>query len=284
MAISGPIVVTGATSGIGKACALRLDALGHEVIATYLREEEGRALAGEASSRLKTIHADLREQSTIRDAGAAISEAVDGRGLAGLVNNAGVNMPGPLEFLPLASLREQLEINVLGQVAMTQECLPAIRRGHGRIVFIGSIDGKAVTPFQGAYGASKHAIEALADVFRMELKPWGIAVSLVEPGDIATPLWRKTLARADDALKGLPETAHEYYGSTMAAARATAEKMEAAAAPPEIVVKAVLHALTARRPKTRYLVGKDAKMRLAMEWLPTRMVDALIMRTIRKGG
>lgn len=237
----------------------------------------------QGDSAFTPIPLDVADPSSIADAAERLREESPA-GLAGLVNNAGIDIPGPLEFVPLEGLRKQLEVNVVGPIAVTQAILPLIRKGHGRIVFIGSIDGRAVTPFQGAYGASKHALEALADALRLELDAWRIPVSLVEPGDIATPLWGKTLALADRMRGELPASAHKLYGPLMDSARATAVSMAKKAAAPETVARAVHHALTNRRPRTRYLVGADARIRLALELLPTRWVDHLIMRYISRSG
>ncbi|MCC6486100.1 MAG: SDR family oxidoreductase [Candidatus Hydrogenedentes bacterium] len=278
------IVITGAASGIGEACATRLAAMGYTVFGTYLTAEEGESMRAAARSGIVPLPLDVTDARAISEVSRMISEATGEAGLAGLVNNAGTDIPGPLEFLPIESLRHQLEVNVIGQVAITQALLPLIRMGNGRIVMIGSIDGRAVTPFQGAYGASKHALEAVSDALRMELRPWAIHASVVEPGDIATPIWEKSLARADELLARLPQAAHALYGPMMKAARATAVKMSGKASPPEIVVRAVVHALTARCPRTRYLVGFDARLRLALEVLPARVVDRLILRFIARGG
>ncbi len=278
---SRAVVITGASSGIGRACAERLAREGFRVFGTYLPQEGAAALDG--MSAVVPIPLDVTDSDSIARAAEQVSAECES-GLWGLVNNAGVDIPGPLEFLPLERLREQLEVNVIGPIAVTQAFLPLIRKGRGRIVMIGSIDGKAVTPFQGGYGASKHAIEALTDALRMELSAWDIPVSVVEPGDIATPIWEKSLALADRMLGELPEKAHDLYGTQMTAARATAVKMSSKAASPETVVRAVHHALTARRPKTRYLVGMDARIRLALEILPSRWVDRLIMGFIARGG
>ena len=277
-------VITGASSGIGRACALRLDALGYRVIGTYLEEGEDVALLAEASDRLTMVRMDVTDESTVRSAVEYVEAQTGERGLSGLVNNAGIDTPGPLEFLPLDTFRHQVEVNVIGLLGVTQAFLPLIRKAQGRIVNMGSIDGKAVTPFQGAYGASKHAVEALTDGLRMELRPWNIHVAVVEPGDIRTPIWSKSLAMADTTRAKLPVPAEALYGPLMTAARATAEKMAQRASDPAIVVKAVVHALTARKPRTRYLVGNDAKIRLGMEWLPTRWVDKIIMDFIAGGA
>ena len=277
------VVITGAASGIGEACAARLASMGYTVFGTYLTQEEGETMRAAARPNVVPLPLDITDERAISEAAGMIAEATGEVGLAGLVNNAGIDIPGPLEFMPIESLRRQLDVNVIGQVAVTQAFLPLLRKGRGRIVMIGSIDGLAVTPFQGAYGASKHALEAISDALRMELVPWGIQVSVVEPGDIATPIWEKSLAKADELLARLPEAAHDLYGPQMRAACATAVKMSGKASPPEIVVEAVVHALTARHPRTRYLVGLDARIRLALEVLPTRWVDKLILGFIARG-
>ncbi len=281
---AGSILITGASSGIGYACAMRFAADGCRVFATYQTEEGRQSIESEGADGLVPIPLDVTDADSITRAAERVFDACGELGLQGLVNNAGVDIPGPLEFLPIDRLRRQLEVNVVGPVAVTQAFLPLIRKGHGRIVMIGSIDGKAVTPFQGAYGASKHAIEAITDVLRMELRAWDIPVSVVEPGDIATPIWEKSLGIADEMLKALPPRAHELYGPIMSAARKTAVRMSQNAASPEIVVRAVVHALTSARPRTRYLVGFDARIRLALELLPARWVDGLIMAFIKRGG
>ncbi|MEW5723212.1 MAG: SDR family oxidoreductase [Thermodesulfobacteriota bacterium] len=273
------VLITGAASGIGLATAVRLDRLGFEVWGTYLTEEELARAEGQTGEAVRWLPLDLRDGESVRRAAAALGEG----GLFGLVNNAGVDIPGPLEFLPLDRLREQLEVNVVGQLAVTQACLPLLRRAGGRIVFIGSIDGKAVTPFQGAYGTSKHALEALADILRMELSPWGIWVSVIEPGDIATPIWAKSLALAETMLGRLPQRAHELYGPLMATALATAKKMAGRAKPPDTVARAVAHALTSARPRARYMVGADARLRYLLEILPVRWRDRLILGFIKRG-
>jgi NAD(P)-dependent dehydrogenase (short-subunit alcohol dehydrogenase family) len=193
--------------------------------------------------------------------------------LDGLVNNAGVAVPGPLEFLPLEELRRQLEVNVVGQLRMTQLCLPALRAARGRVVNMGSISGLNALPLLGAYAMSKFALEAMTDSLRVELAPWGIHVAVVEPGTIKTPIW--TRERADP-----PEEAFALYGARIEAFRTLAVKRGSAGAPPEVVADAVEHALTAEKPKTRYLVGRDAKLRARVERLPDRLRDRIIVRRV----
>ena len=176
------VVVTGASSGIGEACALRLDKLGFRVFAGVRREADSEALKRKASDRLIPIFLDITEASSIAAAVDVVAAAVGEAGLSGLVNNAGVVIAGPLEFLPLDQICKQFEVNVIGQITVTQAFLPLVRQGHGRLVNIGSLAGRVAMPFIGAYSASKFAMEALTDALRVELRPWKIRVSLIEIG------------------------------------------------------------------------------------------------------
>jgi NAD(P)-dependent dehydrogenase (short-subunit alcohol dehydrogenase family) len=196
--------------------------------------------------------------------------------LHGLVNNAGIAVAGPLEFLPAEELRRQLEVNVVGQLRVLQAVLPALREGRGRIVNIGSISGRSALPFLGAYAMSKFALEAMTDALRVELRPWGIHVAIVEPGTIKTPMW--TRERPDP-----PEAALSLYGERIAAFREFALKRSADGAPPDAVAKIVEHVLTAERPKARYLVGRDARIRAGVERLPDRVRDGIYKRVLLGG-
>ena len=275
----GAVVVTGASTGIGQACALRLDKIGFQVFAGVRKEADGESLKRQASERLTPVFIDVTEEASIASAADTVAAAVGAAGLAGLVNNAGIVVPGPLEFQPLGDIRQQIDVNFIGQIAVTQAFLPLLRKRRGRIVNIGSIGGRMATPFLGAYAASKFAMEAFTDSLRMELQPWGISVSIVEPGSIATPLWEKGQAAADEIDRKLPQTGHALYDPAVAAMRRVADKLARAAIPPSAVAKAVAHALTAKRPKTRYLVGRDAKLQAAVAKLvPDRMRDWLIVQ------
>ncbi len=281
METRGAVVVTGASTGIGEACALRVDKLGFAVFAGVRKEADGESLKRKGSDRLTPVFIDVTDDASVASAADTVAKAVGDAGLAGLVNNAGISIPGPLEFLPIADLRRQLEVNVIGQIAVTQAFLPLLRKGRGRIVNIGSISGKLATPFIGAYCASKFAMEALTDSLRMELRPWGISVSIVEPGSIATPIWEKAQAAADEILKKLPQQAHDFYDPAIAAVRRAADKTARAGIPPYAVAKAVAHALTAKRPKTRYLVGRDAQLQATLaKVVPDRMRDWLVVREL----
>ena len=275
----GAVVVTGASTGIGRACALRLDRLGFQVFAGVRKDADGKTLKKKARGNLTPVRMDVTDDAAITAAAETVGSAVGAEGLLGLVNNAGIAMPGPIEFLPLDDLRSQLEVNVIGQVAVTQAFLPQLRKGTGRIVNIGSIGGRMATPFQGAYNASKFAMEALTDSLRMELKPWGIHVSIVEPGNIDTPIWQKGLGKADILLEKMPAHGRELYDPAVDAARQAAEKSAQAGIPPSAVAKAVVHALTAEKPKTRYVVGTDARIQAVVARLvPDGMKDWLVAR------
>ena len=260
------VLVTGSSTGIGAACATRFAGRGWHVLA-------GVRKPGDAPAGTEEVLFDVTDVGAI----AAAARRVDR--LDGLVNNAGIAVAAPLEFLPLEELRYQLEVNVVGQVAVTQAFLPAVRAAQGRIVIVGSIAGKSALPFLGAYAMSKHALEAMADSLRVELAPEGIHVSLVEPGTIATPIWTKPRPLLDQ----LPAEANERYGSRMNSFRGVAAKRAANAAPPETVVRAVEHALTAETPKTRYLVGRDAKIRATIERLPDRIRDRILSKALLDG-
>ena len=271
------VLITGASTGIGEACALALDRAGFRVFAGVRREADADALRQQASGRLEPVMLDVTDDASIAAAAKTIAAAAGAAGLAGVVNNAGISVAGPLEFVPLDDVRRQLEVNVIGQLAVTQAFLPMIRAGRGRIVFIGSISGKLSTPFVGPYSASKFALEALADALRVELRPWRIPVSLVEPGSIATPIWEKGLAAADEMERRLPEQAHALYGDAIEAVREMAKKTASRGIPASRVARAVVHALTSSRPKTRYPVGVDARIQAALAGVvPDGLRDVVI--------
>jgi NAD(P)-dependent dehydrogenase (short-subunit alcohol dehydrogenase family) len=209
---------------------------------------------------------------------AAAAEVV-GPELDGLVDNAGIAIAAPLELVPLDELRRQLEVNVVGQVAVLQAFLPALRRTQGRVVLMGSIGGRSALPFLGPYAASKHALEALADVLRVELAPWGIAVSLVEPASVKTAIWTKGAAQADVMREEISPEADELYAARIERFKAVALK-RGPGIDPDVVAKAVEHALTASRPKARYLVGRDAHIRAWIERLPTRLRDRVLAKAL----
>src|SRR5918996_79044 len=185
------VVVTGASTGIGRATALDLVSRGFDVFAGVRREADGDSVAAESSGAVTPVILDVTDAATIDGAALRVTDAVGDGGLRGLVNNAGIAEPAPLEIMPIDALRRQLEVNLVGQVAVTQAFLPLIRAARGRVVNISSVGGRVASPALGAYSASKYAIEALSDAMRMELHPWGIQVSVIEPGSISTEIWRR---------------------------------------------------------------------------------------------
>ncbi len=264
------VLVTGASSGIGEATALRLARRGLRVFAGVRREEDAVRLRAQG---VEPVFLDVTDPEQIA--------ALDvGEELAGLVNNAGVALSAPLEFVPVDELRRQLEVNVVGQVAVTQAVLPALRRGSGRVVFVGSIAGKSALPFLGPYAASKFGLEAIADSLRVELRPWGIGVSIVEPGSIKTPIWTKGAERASRLSTAAVD---ELYGESIERFRRLALRRGLNGIEPDEVAKVVEHALTASRPKARYVVGRDAKIRARLQRLPTRARDRVIARLMTGG-
>ena len=277
----GAVVITGASTGIGEACALRLDREGFRVFAGVRKEADAQRLKQAASDRLLPIMLDVTNEPQIEEAAKTVAGAVGDAGLAGLVNNAGISINGPLEYLTSEDLRKQFEVNVVGQVAVTRAFLPLIRKAKGRIVNVGSIGGRFTTPFLGPYCASKHAMEAISDALRQELRPWGIHVALVEPGSIATEIWQKGQDDATEFEKNMPEEGTMRYRKAFAALRVAARKFEEAGIPPDRVARAVEHALTAGRPRTRYIVGFDATVqRILRDVVPDRMRDGIVARQL----
>jgi NAD(P)-dependent dehydrogenase (short-subunit alcohol dehydrogenase family) len=277
----GAMVITGASTGIGQACALQLDAHGFRVFAGVRRDEDAERLRGEGSDRLRPLKIDVTDQASIESAAAEVREAVGEDGLAGLVNNAGVALPGPLEFIPIEEFRRQIDVNLVGQVATTQAFLPLLRKGHGRVVNIGSIGGRVALPFLGPYAASKFAMEAVTDSLRRELRPWGIEVSIIEPGGTSTAIWERGVGAATTIQAKLPPQAHSLYGPAMERMTKVAAEIDRSGMPPSAVADVVERALTATKPKTRYLVGRDAKLRARLaKILPDRTFDRMIARAM----
>lgn len=279
----GAVLITGASRGIGEACALRLDRAGFRVFAGVRRPEDGDALRRKASDRLAPVRLDVLDPARVAAAAEEVRAAVGDEGLAGLVNNAGVVVAAPLEFVPLDEVRHQLEVNLLGPLALVQALLPTLRRARGRIVNIGSVAGKSALPFMGPYAMSKFALEALTDALRVELMPWDVRVAVVEPGAVATSIWRASIKAADELAQRLPPQARELYGKAMAVVRQRALSGEQRGIPAERVARAVEHALTADAPRTRYLLGWDSKLRLLLERLPDRLRDRVIAKALYEG-
>lgn len=272
------VVITGASTGIGEACARYLDARGWRVFAGVRKDADAERLRDGTS--IEPVRLDVTDSASIAATRKSVEEAVSDHGIAGLVNNAGIAVAGPLEYVPLDALRTQLEVNVVGQVAVTQAFLPLLRMRRGRIVFIGSVSGLFAAPFVGPYSASKHALEAIADSLRVELRPWKIAVSLIEPGPIATPLWERARTMADELFAAMPPEAIERYGAVVPIMQRITDQEARNGLPPEEVAEVVAHALTSSSPRTRYLMGPfESRVRARLgRFVPDRIRDTLIVR------
>lgn len=264
----GAVLISGASTGIGRACTEHLDSLGFTIFAGVRKQSDADSLRGAGSARTQPLMLDVTDSESIASAMRIVDEASPA-GLAGLVNNAGISVGGPLEFVAIDEWRRQLEVNFIGQVAVTQAALPALRKARGRIVNMTSIGGRLASPFLGPYNASKYALEAVTDALRLELRQFGVEVAAVEPGAVATPIWEKGRASAEQATASMPAEAQQLYSAGIAAISKF------------ISARAVEHALTASRPKTRYVVGRDAKMRLILaRLLPTRVMDRVVVRAM----
>lgn len=277
------VLVTGASTGIGQAIVERLATDGHRVFAAV------RDLSTVAEHPLVTpIRLDVTSEEEARAAAKTVSEELGGSKLRGIVNNAGIAVGGPVEFLDLDELRRQLEVNLVGQVSVTQSFLPVLRE-HGtadpRIVFISSIAGHVALPLMAPYAASKFGLIAVAESLRRELLPWGFKVSVISPGGVITPFWEKGRANVVDMTTGASEAAVELYGDYFAALGGLMGEGEGRAVPASKVAERASHALFAKRPKAEYLVGTDAKQVLwASRALPTAVFDRMVMREIRRQG
>jgi NAD(P)-dependent dehydrogenase (short-subunit alcohol dehydrogenase family) len=272
-------LITGASTGIGEACAVELARRGWRVFAGVRRDEDAERLR-----RLGPAVEPLRLDVTVAEQVAAAAERLraelDGSGLAGLVNNAGIALGGPLETLPLDEIRRPFEVNVFGLLAVTQAVLPLLRQARGRIVNVSSVSGLVAGPYFGPYAASKFAVEALSDSLRLELRRFGVRVALVEPGPVRTPIWEKAKADSLRIHERMPPEAEALYGDDLAAFQKAVERAAASGAPVERVVRCVVHALSARRPKTRYLLDWPTRaMMAAVRILPDAWRDWFVLKS-----
>jgi NAD(P)-dependent dehydrogenase (short-subunit alcohol dehydrogenase family) len=266
------VLVTGAARGIGRATTLRLAAAGWDVIAAVRQEADGDELLKTNPGPSTTVALDITDPDQV----AALEERLPGE-LDALVNNAGVVVGGPIEAIPPAELRRQLEVNVVGQAAVTQALLPRLRASRGRIVFVSSLSGRVATPLTGAYNASKFALEGMADAMRMELAPWGIKVMLVEPAQTDTDMWRLADADLDGSVAALSPAHRELYAKHIAGFRKTIPRSQRMAKPVDTVAATIEKALTASRPKARYVVGTGPRVQALMAKLtPTPLLDRML--------
>lgn len=264
------VLITGAGRGIGRTLTEHLSSLGWDVYATARSR-----VALDELGRLPNVHptaldlTDRQQTATLAD---HLPDLLDG-----VVNNAGIFVNGPIEALAVDDLAHQLDVNVVAQVAVTQAVLPRIRAGRGRVVFISSTSGLYATPGTGAYNASKYAIEAIGDALRMELRPWRIPVSLIEPGPIRTDMWGDVHAAHDQMTARLTPEHRELYAAHLAGTRKLLGTIAKQTADPMKVARAVEHALTSRRPRRRYLLDMSSRAQKAFTSLaPSAVTDAML--------
>lgn len=269
------VLITGASTGIGQASALWLQDRGYRVFAGVRKSTDAEALQQKSKGHLTPVLLDVVDEASIRKAVQfVLTQALK---LDGLVNNAGIAVAGPLEFVPLQELRRVLEVNVVGQVAVTQAFLPLLREARGRVVLMSSISGRVAAPLMGPYAASKFALEAIGDALRRELAPWGIQVSIIEPGNIQTPIWRKGIAWGEALKQQLSPDATQLYGGAIDGILRYIQGQDGRGLHPNEVARVVEQALVSARPKTRYVVGRDAKAgALLARLLPDPWVDRFI--------
>jgi len=277
-AARGAVVVTGASTGIGASAAERLARDGFLVFAG-VRSDADAATVDALHPNVRNLRLDVTEPASI--AAAVTTVAAADVPLRGLVNNAGIAVAGPLEFLPLALLRRQFEVNFFGTLAVTQAFLPLLRPAHGRIVFVGSISGRLSVPFIAPYSTSKFALRAAADALRIELRPAGITVVLIEPGSVKTPIWQKGRESKAELLAALPPEALHAYGEQIDSVYANTEGEERGGMAVELVSDAIAHALTAPKPRANYLLGMGARAGAILALLHPALRDRAVRRSMR---
>lgn len=275
------VLITGAARGIGKASALRMAGAGWHVYAGVRSEQAGAelvaALGSSASGKIEPLLLDVTDAAAIERVAEHLPERLDG-----VVNNAGIAVDGPVEALTSERLREQLEVNLIGHVAVTRAVLPKIRAAGGRIVFVGSVSGLVSTPWMGAYCASKYAVEGLVDALRMELRPWKIGVSLVEPTNTKTDMWDEAETLFDEGIAAMSEQERTLYDGHVKGMRRVLRLMAKTASPADSVAASVEKALTVRRPRARYIVGAAGKLQAhSARFTPTRVLDLVVTTATR---
>jgi NAD(P)-dependent dehydrogenase (short-subunit alcohol dehydrogenase family) len=281
----GAVLVTGASTGIGRATALELDRKGFQVFAGVRKKKDADSLKAEGSKNLTPVTIDVAKDASIARAKTQIQRKVGRKGLAGLVNNAGIGHGGPVEYMDMAAFRQVIDVNLNGQVAVSKAFLPLLRKGEepGRIVFITSIGGRVAYPFMSPYNASKFALEGFADSLRREIRPWKMKVIVIEPGSIATEIWRKADEATDEVLKKMPKQAQKQYGEALGGFAALTTETAERGIPPSKVATVIRKALTRPYPDTRYRVGMDARMSFVMSRvLGNRLFDRLVARLMKQ--
>ncbi len=275
------VIVTGASSGIGLECARWLSGRGFHVFAGVRRQADGDRLSKLAPENITPVLLDVTDAGSIKAAVKAVSKCPEGISPCALVNNAGITIAGPLELLPIDSFKRQIDVNLTGQLAVTQAFIPLMRAHHGRVLLMGSILGRFALPFLGPYSCAKFALEALAEALCMELSGTGVAVSIIEPGNIATPIWEKSKGTALDIAGDMSASKWDIYREDARSALGYIERLAEKGMPPSKVAKVIEKALTARIPKKRYTVGPDsAFLGRVLPFFPPGLRQAILRRAV----
>lgn len=275
------VVVTGASGGIGTVAVQRLDELGWQVFAGVRSQDAAERLRA-IGRRVFPVRLDVCDEASVAEARRVVSAELRGKGLDGLVNNAGASVAGPVELLSAQALRHQLDLNVIGQIAVTQAFLPDLRAKRGRIVMMGGAAGRLTLPMYGALSASKGALDSLSDALRMELRHQGVSVSYIEPGAIRTGFFDVSARAAKDAHREAPPEIERIYQRAIADALAALTKSPSS--PPEHAARAIVKALTDRRPAARYIVGRQAWMGLHfLRHAPVGLRDRVLLSSLGLG-
>ena len=272
--MSDSVFLTGASTGIGRATALRLARHGIVVYAGVRKEADAEALVRDGGERVRPLYVEVTDRESIGSARDTVANS--GTSLCGIVNNAGVAIAGPLEVLSIDELRRQFEINFFAPMTIAQTFLPLLRATRGRIVNVSSIGGKFAAPLVGAYASSKFAMEAASDSMRVELRPSGVKVVLIEPGGVKTPIWSRSTAASERVFDGASEELKTAYAEMVANMTRIAARIDANGIDSELVARAIERGLFAPYPRARYLVGGDARVRLLIARLPEGIRDAIV--------
>lgn len=276
------VVVTGTSTGIGRALALHLDGLGYRVFATVRSERDAAAWRSQPTRAVTPVLLDVGDAGSVSRAREEVERALSGAGLLALVNNAGMSFRAPLEVVRLEDFRALFEVNVVGVLAATQAFLPLLRRRRGRIVNVGSLTSFLVTPFHGPYSASKACLSALSRALRLELRPQGVSVSLAIVGGVRTALWDKVGRLTEEACRGASPEVMALYADRQRRALDYFMQRGRAGLLPEEAAAAIARGVTDERPREVYLVGRDARrVALLSRVLPARMLDRMVLRTLR---
>ena len=271
------VLITGAGSGIGRATALYLANNGFRVFAGVRKEADGEKLRSECYENLEPLLLDVTSETSRQQVLVTLTTLINDKGLYGLINNAGVSYCSPLEYVDEAHIDKQFRTNVYGPLLTTQALLPLIRIARGRVINISSGSGQLAIPLVGVYSGTKFALEGISDALRVELRQWGIHVSVVAPGFIETPIQDKNQKDMEELLQRLPCEGKERYSKAIHHYIKQNKKMARSATTPETVAKVIYTALTSKKPKTRYAAGRDAAMlSLIRRILSDRMKDKLV--------